>query len=113
MTCTRPQAESQKNPLTRGRRPHMTRWMVRPCVASGFRRVGGERFCINVSGLCFERFALLAASRFEPIALPDLRLDQHNPSHMHEQNPQVTIAVLGYLAAEVANSGLPLLIGQS
>jgi hypothetical protein len=24
MTCTRPQAESQKNPLTRGRRPHMT-----------------------------------------------------------------------------------------
>ena len=23
MTCTRPQAESQKNPLTRGRRPHM------------------------------------------------------------------------------------------
>jgi hypothetical protein len=25
MTCTRPQAESQKNPLTRGRRPHMTR----------------------------------------------------------------------------------------
>jgi hypothetical protein len=24
MTCTRPQAESQKDPLTRGRRPHMT-----------------------------------------------------------------------------------------
>ena len=24
MTCTRPQAKSQKNPLTRGRRPHMT-----------------------------------------------------------------------------------------
>src|ERR1035441_8661349 len=24
MTCTRPRAESQKNPLTRGRRPHMT-----------------------------------------------------------------------------------------
>jgi hypothetical protein len=24
MTCTRPQAESQKDPLTCGRRPHMT-----------------------------------------------------------------------------------------
>jgi hypothetical protein len=24
MTCTRPQGESQKNPLSRGRRPHMT-----------------------------------------------------------------------------------------
>ena len=25
--------------------------MVRPCVASGFRRAGGERSCVNVSGL--------------------------------------------------------------
>ena len=31
--------------------PHMTQCMVRPCVARGFRRSGGERFCINVSGL--------------------------------------------------------------
>ena len=29
----------------------MTQCMVRPCVASGFRRTGGERSCINVSGL--------------------------------------------------------------
>jgi len=29
----------------------VTRCMVRPCVASGFRREGGERPCINVSGL--------------------------------------------------------------
>ena len=31
--------------------PHMTQCMVRPCVASGFCRAGGERSCINVSGL--------------------------------------------------------------
>ena len=30
MTCTRPQAESQKNPLTRGRRPHMTQTGASP-----------------------------------------------------------------------------------
>jgi hypothetical protein len=33
--------------------------MVRPCVASGFRRAGGERSCINVSGFDWS-FALLA-----------------------------------------------------
>src|ERR1700690_742953 len=27
--------------------------MVRPCVASGFRRAGGKRSCINVSGLYY------------------------------------------------------------
>jgi hypothetical protein len=32
-------------------RSRMTQCMVRPCVASGFRRTGGERSCINVSGL--------------------------------------------------------------
>src|SRR4051794_3787561 len=29
----------------------LTQCMVRPCVASGFCRAGGERSCINVSGL--------------------------------------------------------------
>jgi hypothetical protein len=29
----------------------LTQCMVRPCVASGFRRAGGKRSCINVSGL--------------------------------------------------------------
>src|SRR5208337_1183179 len=29
--------------------------MVRPCVARELRRVGGERSCINVSGLLLER----------------------------------------------------------
>jgi len=29
--------------------------MVRPRVARRFRRPGGERSCINVSGLCLER----------------------------------------------------------
>src|ERR1017187_3796246 len=28
--------------------------LVRPCVARGFRRAGGKRSCINVSGLCLE-----------------------------------------------------------
>lgn len=41
-------------------RSRMTRYMVRPCVASGFRRAGGERSCINVSGLTVERFVLRA-----------------------------------------------------
>jgi hypothetical protein len=31
--------------------------MVRPCVAREFRRVGGERSCVNVSGLCLEHRA--------------------------------------------------------
>jgi hypothetical protein len=34
--------------------------MVRPCVARGFRRDGGERSCINVSGLWLERVVLRA-----------------------------------------------------
>jgi hypothetical protein len=34
----------------------------------------------------------------EPMALPDLRLDQHEPRRLHEQNPQVAIATPGYLA---------------
>ena len=35
MTCTRPQAESQKNPLTRGRRPHMTYFDRHRVVGAG------------------------------------------------------------------------------
>jgi hypothetical protein len=34
MTCTRPQAESQKNPLTRERRPHMTQLRHWLCTAA-------------------------------------------------------------------------------
>src|ERR1019366_1516981 len=40
--------------------PLMTQCMVRPCVASGFCRAGGERSCINVSGLSLERVVLRA-----------------------------------------------------
>src|SRR6266567_1417062 len=36
---------------TAARGPGLTQCMVRPCVARGFRRGGGERSCINVSGL--------------------------------------------------------------
>ena len=41
----------------------------------------------------------------EPVALPDLRLDQHDPRGLHEQNPQVTIATPGYLAEDGAVAG--------
>src|SRR5664280_966860 len=42
---------------------------------------------------------------FKPVALPALRLDQHNPRRLHEQNPQVAVAALGYLAQDCAVSG--------
>ena len=38
----------------------------------------------------------------EPMALPALRLDQHDPCRLNEQNPQVAIAALGYLAEDGA-----------
>ena len=38
----------------------------------------------------------------EPMALPALRLDQHDPCRLNEQNPQVAIATLGYLAQDGA-----------
>src|SRR5215469_4025665 len=51
----------------------LTRCMVRPCVARGFRRVGGGRSCINVSGLWLELVGLRAAMEFSAraISLPD------------------------------------------
>jgi len=36
----------------------MNQSMVRRCVATEFRRVGGERSCINVSGLWLDRMLL-------------------------------------------------------
>src|SRR5580658_1082601 len=45
----------------------------------------------------------------EPVALPALWLDQHDPCRLHEQNPQVAIAALGYLAKDGAVSGRGLL----
>src|ERR1035437_8701454 len=49
----------------------------------------------------------------EPIALPDLRLDQHDTSRLHEQNAQVTTAPPGYLAEDGAVSGRHLLSDQA
>jgi hypothetical protein len=45
----------------------------------------------------------------EPMALPALGLDQHNPCRLHEQDPQVAIAALGYLAQDrtIAGRHLP------
>src|SRR6266851_5465378 len=40
--------------------PSLTQCMVRRCVARGLRRAGGERSCINVSGLCLELVVLRA-----------------------------------------------------
>src|SRR5262245_33717389 len=41
----------------------------------------------------------------EPMALPALGLDQHNPSRLHEQDAQVAITALGYLAQDRAVTG--------
>src|SRR6266487_6349540 len=38
----------------------------------------------------------------EPMALPALGLDQHNPRRLDEQGPQVAIATLRYLAEDRA-----------
>src|SRR5262244_4327943 len=47
--------------------------------------------------------------RLEAMALPALGLDQHNPCRLHEQDPQVAIAALGYLAEDGAVAGRYLL----
>src|ERR1019366_4821773 len=44
-----------------------------------------------------------------PVALPDLRFDQHDPRRLHEQNPQVAIATPGYLAENGTVPGRDLL----
>ena len=41
----------------------------------------------------------------EPVALPALRLDQHDPCRLHEQDAQVAIAAFGYLAEDGAVTG--------
>ena len=38
----------------------------------------------------------------QPLALPTLRLDQYNPCCLHEQNAQVAVASLRYLAEDGA-----------
>src|SRR5262249_51163952 len=45
----------------------------------------------------------------EPMALPALGLDQHNPRRLNEQDPQVAIATLRYLAEDctIPSRGLP------
>jgi hypothetical protein len=37
------------------------------------------------------------------VTLPALRLDQHDPGRLHEQDAQVAIAALGYLAEVCAD----------
>ena len=50
--------------------------------------------------------------RLEAVPIPALRLDQHNPGGLNEQNAQVAIAALGYLAEYGAVSSREL-FGQS
>src|SRR6185312_2079822 len=38
----------------------------------------------------------------EPVTLPALRLDQHHPGSLHEQNAQIAVTALGYLAEDGA-----------
>jgi hypothetical protein len=45
----------------------------------------------------------------EPVALPDLRLDQHDPRRLHEQNAQIAIASPLYLAEDGTVAGRDLL----
>ena len=45
----------------------------------------------------------------EPVTIPALRLDQHNPCGLNEQDPQVAIAALRYLAEDGAVAGRDLL----
>src|SRR5262245_65053731 len=45
---------------------------------------------------------------FKPVAFPALRPDQHYPGGLYEQDAQVTIAALGYLAEDGAVSGRDL-----
>src|SRR5215471_5667525 len=47
--------------------------------------------------------------RLEAVVLPALGLDQDNPCRLHEQDPQVAIAALGYLAEDGAVAGRVLL----
>src|SRR5262245_62207311 len=50
--------------------------------------------------------------RLEPVTIPALRLDQYNPCGLNEQNAQVAIAALRYLAEDGAVAGRDLL-GES
>src|SRR5262245_51652964 len=43
--------------------------------------------------------------RLEPVTIPALRLDQYNPCGLNEQNAQVAIAALRYLAEDGAVAG--------
>jgi hypothetical protein len=45
---------------------------------------------------------------FEPVALPAVRLNQHHPRRLHEQNPQVAVTPLRYLAENGAVPGRDL-----
>jgi hypothetical protein len=49
----------------------------------------------------------------EPVVLPALWPDQHHPGRLHEQNPQVAIAALGYLTEDGVVSRRYLLGHQS
>ena len=45
----------------------------------------------------------------EPVTLPALRLDQYSPRRLDEQDPQIAIAALRYLAEDRAIPGRDLL----
>jgi len=57
--------------------------MVRPCVARGFRRDGGERSCINVSGLYWSALWLRAIMDISARAIS--LADRPRPGHWGHQ----------------------------
>ncbi len=94
-----------------------------PSTAPRSRRLGRRRSCLhdfevallvedrprNASQLIDERHRQYVMMQsflggfdpgFEPVALPALRPDQHHPGRLHEQDAQVAIAALRYLAED-------------
>src|SRR2546430_10274368 len=61
-------------------------------------RARGEDVVMQPLLGCFE-------PRLEPVTMPTLWLDQHNPRGLNEQNAEVTIAALRYLAEDGAVGG--------
>src|SRR5215470_8740536 len=66
----------------------------------------GER---NGEDVVMQPFLGCLEPRFEAVPVPALRLDQYDPGGLNEQNAQVAIAALRYLAEEGAVAGRDLL----
>ena len=86
-----------------------------PCLESSTTSQHGPRdACEPVGERDSEDVAVLSLlGRFdaalEPMTLPALRFDQHHPGSLYEQNAQIAVATLRYLAEDSAVAGRDLL----